>query len=51
MPLKKGKSQKDVSTNIKTELASGKKQSQAVAIALDVARRSGAKIPKKSDKK
>lgn len=47
MPLKKGKSQKVVSANIRTEIAHGKPQRQAVAIALDTARRSGAKIPRK----
>lgn len=41
MPLRSGKSQKVVSANIKTEIAHGKPQKQAVAIALDVARRSG----------
>jgi hypothetical protein len=41
MPLKKGSSRKVVSENIKTEMAAGKPQKQAVAIALDVARRSG----------
>ena len=40
MPLVKGKSQKAVSQNIRTEIAAGKPQKQAVAIALDVARRS-----------
>lgn len=43
MPLKKGKSQATVSQNIKTEIAAGKPQKQAVAIALDTARRSGKK--------
>lgn len=39
MPLKKGSSPKDVSSNIRTEIAAGKPQRQAVAIALSVARR------------
>ena len=46
MPLIKGKSPKSVSQNIRTEIAAGKKPKQAVAIALNTARQSGAKIPK-----
>lgn len=41
MPLQKGKSRKTISKNIRTEIAAGKPQKQAVAIALDTARRSG----------
>jgi hypothetical protein len=43
MPLAKGSSRAVISRNIKTELAAGKPQKQAVAIALDEARRSKAK--------
>jgi len=41
-PLKKGSSQKTISQNIKTEMAHGKPQRQAVAIAM---RQAG--VPKK----
>jgi len=34
MPLKKGKSKKVISDNIKTEIKSGRPQKQAIAIAM-----------------
>lgn len=39
MPLKKGSSRKIVSQNIKTEMAAGRPQKQAVAIVLNTARK------------
>jgi len=47
MPLAKGTSRSVISSNIKEMIKAGHKQSQAVAAALDTARRSGAKIPRK----
>jgi len=44
MPLKKGKSKAAISANIRTEIAAGKPQRQAVAIAM----RSAGKPRKKS---
>ena len=40
MPLKQGSSRKTISRNIKAEIAAGKPQKQAIAIALSTARRS-----------
>lgn len=47
MPLKKGTSKKTVSLNIKEMMKSGHSQKQSVAAAINNARKSGAKIPKK----
>ncbi len=50
MPLKKGTSKEIISKNIKKEIDSGKPRKQAVAIALNEASESGAKIPMKKKK-
>jgi len=51
MPLVKGKSQKAIRQNIETEMkVGGKPQKQAVAIALNQAKKAGYK-PKKAKKK
>jgi hypothetical protein len=43
MPLDKSGSKQSVSKNIKIEMAAGKPQKQAIAIAMDVKRRAKAK--------
>lgn len=47
MPLIKKPTRKAIGQNIVTEQEHGKPHAQAVAIALSVARKAGAKIPKK----
>jgi len=47
MPLDKSVSKKSIGKNIKTEELAGKPKKQAIAIALNVAREHGAKIPMK----
>jgi len=50
MPLHKGKSKKVISMNIKEMMGSGHPQKQAIAAAMSMARKSGAKIHKKRRK-
>lgn len=47
MPLSKGKSKKVIGKNIKEMESSGHPRKQAIAAALETARKSGAKIPRK----
>jgi hypothetical protein len=49
MPLDKSGSKASIGANIKTEEEAGKPKKQAVAIALDTARRAGADIPPPRD--
>lgn len=51
MPLKRGTSKAVQSANIREMLRSGHNPKQAVAAALNQARKSGAKIPKQRGKK
>lgn len=46
MPLKKGSSKKTIAKNIKTEMSYGRPKKQAIAIALNTARRSAKKKKK-----
>jgi len=50
MPLIASGSKRAIGKNIEKEEAAGKPKKQAVAIALNVARKAGAKIPKKGKK-
>jgi hypothetical protein len=45
MPLNKGKSRAAIGENIAKEQAAGKPHKQAIAIALNTARKAGARVP------
>lgn len=49
--LEKSASRAAIGRNIKTEEAAGRPKKQALAIALNTARKAGARIPKKSTPK
>jgi len=54
MPLIKGrkaKTRKGISDNIRREMHAGKEQKQSIAIALSIARKAGAKLPRKKAQK
>jgi len=51
MPLHKGTSRKVISANIREMVKAGHPKDQAVAAALDTARKPGAKIPHKGKKR
>jgi hypothetical protein len=50
MPLKKGKSRKVIGSNIKEMEEAGHPRKVSIAAALNEARKSGSKIPKKGKK-